>query len=131
MNCFSRDTLVDLDGFAVVRSPMIYSDKPEEIVNYYPTGLRTRDLVENYGIPVPAELSYSTMGRYAVMTGRAMYSNARIIQLPEGGATKCIKQEIFPIPCPKVRKGIPVRWRNSRWEKYLQSSGWVVAEGGR
>jgi hypothetical protein len=127
MQPFSRDTLVDLDGVAVVRSPMIYSDKPEEIVNYYPTGLRTRDMIENYGIPVPAELSYSTMGRYAVMTGKPIYGNARIIELPDGGATKCIKQEIVPIPCPKVRKGIATRWANSRWEKYLQAFGWIAA----
>jgi len=122
-----RDTLIDSDGWAFVRSPMIFSDKPEEIVNYYPTGMRTKDLIENYGIPVPAELEYSTMGRYAVMTGRPMYGSARIIALPELGATKCTKQEVIPIPCPKVRNGIPIRWRNSRWEKYLKSSGWQTA----
>lgn len=120
------DTLVDLDGWAVVRSPMTFSDKPEEIVNYYPTGLRTKDLIDNYGIPVPAELSYSRMGEYAVMTGKAMYARARIIRLPDLGATKCIKQEVIPIPCPKVRKGIETRW-HGHWQKYLQTKGWVAA----
>ena len=51
------------------------------------------------------------MGQYAVMTGRAMYSTARIIALPHGGETQCTKQEVILIPCPKVRKGIPTRWR--------------------
>ena len=123
----SRDTLVDLEGYAVVRSPMIYSDKPEEIVNYYPTGMRTKSLIEDFGIPVPADLEYSRMGEYAVMTGRAMYSRARIIALPELGQTKCIKQEVIPIPCPKVRKGVETRWNNGRWQKYLKSEGWVTA----
>jgi hypothetical protein len=122
-----RDTLIDLDGWAVVRSPYTYSDKPEEVVNYYPTGLRTMQLTRDHGIPVPAELEYSRDGEYAVMTGRAMYSQARIIALPDRGRTQCIKQEIIPIPCPKVRKGIETRWRNSRWEKYLKSEGWVIA----
>jgi hypothetical protein len=105
---------------------MVFSDKPEEIVNFYPTGLRTKELVEYHGIPVPADLEYSTMGRYAVMTGRPMYGTPRYIALPELGATKCTKQEVHPIPPPKVRKGIELRWRG-RWEKYLKSSGWVVA----
>ena len=122
----NKDTLIDLEGWAVVRSPMTLSDKPEEIVNYYPTGMRVKDLIENYGIPVPADLEYSTMGRYAVMTGRPMYGQARIIALPQLGQTRCIKQEIIPIPGPKVRKGIEVRWRG-RWEKYLKAEGWVIA----
>lgn len=120
------DTLIDLDGFAFVRSPFIYSDKPEEIVNYYPTDIRTKDLIENYGIPVPADLQYSTMGKYAVMTGRPMYGTPRYIALPQLGQTQCTKQEVIPIPCPKVRKGIPTRWRNTRWEKYL-AAGWTAA----
>lgn len=123
----AKDTLIDVDGWAMVRSPMIYSDKPEEIVNFYPTGLRTRELIDFHGIPVPAELEYSTMGRYAVMTGRPMYGTPRYIALPELGQTKCTKQEVIPIAPPKVRKGIELRWRNSRWEKYLKSSGWVAA----
>src|ERR1017187_846501 len=121
-----RDTLIDQDGWAVVRSPMVYSDKPEEIVNYYPTGLRTLELTRDHGIPVPADLEYSRMGKYAVITGRPMYGRARIIALPQLGQTKCTSQEIIPIPCPKVRKGIETRWRNSRWEKYLKSEGWVT-----
>jgi len=121
----NRDTLIDLDGWAVVRSPMVFSDKPEEIVNYYPTGLRTLSLTRDYGIPVPAELAYSRMGEYAVMTGKPMYGRARIIALPDLGATKCIKQEVIPIPAPKVRKGIETRWRNGRWEKYLKAEGWT------
>lgn len=32
-----------------------------------------------------------------------------------------------PLPCPKVRKGIPTRYANGKWEKYLQSQGWVRA----
>jgi hypothetical protein len=122
----TKDTLVDLDGFAVVRSPMIYSDKPEEIVNYYPTNIRSKDLEYNYGKTLPADLSYSGTGVYAIVDG-SYYPSPLRIALPQLGQTKCIKQEVIPIPCPKVRKGIETRWRNSRWEKYLKSEGWVTA----
>lgn len=123
----SRDTLIDLDGWATVRSPHTCSDRPEEIVNYWPTGMRSKELIEHYGIPVPAELEYSTMGRYAVKTGRPMYGLPRYIALTEGGNTKSIKVEVNPIPCPKVRKGIETRWRFGHWEKYLKAEGWVAA----
>jgi len=123
----ANDTLIDLDGWAVVRSPYVCSDKPEEIVNYWPIGMRTKDLTEHYGIPVPAELRYLGDGVYSVETGRPRYCAARVVRLTEGGKTKSIKYEVNPIPCPRVVKGIETRWRNSRWEKYLKSEGWVAA----
>jgi hypothetical protein len=123
----SLDTLIDVEGWAMVRSPMVYSDKPEEIVNYYPTDIRTKQMTDDFGIPVPAELEYSSMGKYAVLTGRPMYGTPRYIALPQLGQTQCTKQEVIPIPAPKVRKGIEVRWYNGKWQKYLKSSGWVAA----
>lgn len=32
-----------------------------------------------------------------------------------------------PIPQPKVRKGIEVRYHAGRWEKYSQREGWIRA----
>ena len=32
-----------------------------------------------------------------------------------------------PIPAPKVRAGVEVRYRDGRWQKYLKSQGWVTA----
>jgi hypothetical protein len=105
---------------------MVLSDKPEEIVNFYPLELRTKWLADNHGIPVPAELNYRGDGLYTVETGRAMYAAGHTLRLPSGGQTKCVKQEVLPIAPPKVRKGIELRWRG-RWEKYLKTKGWVVA----
>lgn len=50
------------------------------------------------------------------------------IKLPlrDGAKTLPIKTEIEPIPCPKVRKGIEVEYRNGRWMKYLRT-GWESA----
>lgn len=121
----TKDTLIDIDGWAMVRSPMVYSDKPEEIVNYYPTGLRTKDLEYQYGKTLPADLAYSSSGVYAIVDG-SYYPRPLRIALPQLGATKCTKQEIIPIPAPKVRKGIELRWRG-HWEKYLKAEGWVRA----
>ena len=35
--------------------------------------------------------------------------------------------ERVPIPPPKVRKGIEVRYHNSRWEKCTKREGWIPA----
>ena len=117
----AKDTLIDLDGWAVVRSPMVFSDKPEEIVNYYPTGIRSKDLEYQYGKTLPANLEYSTSGVYAIVDG-SYYPRPLRIALTDLGRTKCIKQEVIPIPGPKVR--VPTRWRG-HWEKYLKAKGWV------
>ncbi len=43
---------------------------------------------------------------------------------PRGQA---VKIDETPIACPKVRKGIEVRYARGVWQKYLKSSGWVRA----
>ena len=46
---------------------------------------------------------------------------------PHAGDTKAVKVETFDIPCPKVRAGLPTRFRDGRWQKCLKSQGWVPA----
>jgi hypothetical protein len=46
--------------------------------------------------------------------------------LQDRGTTKPIHAESTPVPCPRVRKGIRVRWESGRWQKLLKS-GWVTA----
>ena len=41
---------------------------------------------------------------------------------------QAVKIEHTPIPCPKVRAGVPTRYRGGAWEKYLKSAGWVSAQ---
>jgi hypothetical protein len=43
---------------------------------------------------------------------------------------RCEKQGTVtktPYPCPKVKKGVEVRYRSGLWEKYLRTRGWVAA----
>lgn len=122
-------TLQDLNGDLVVADPTVYSDKPVRQTNFYPTGIKTRDFQRSwedwYKLPVNAR--YLGDGVYALECYSANYGRPLNVRLPDGGKTQCIDQKIEDIPAPKVRKGIELRWRNSRWEKYLKSEGWVVA----
>lgn len=42
----------------------------------------------------------------------------------DGQAEAAFVKEI-PIPPPKVRAGVEVRWNEGRWQKYLKAKGWV------
>lgn len=46
--------------------------------------------------------------------------------LPQRGHTQAVNCKERPLPCPKVRKGIGVRYQCGRWEKLLRK-GWVPA----
>lgn len=72
-------------------------------------------------------------GAYAAMSGRtvsfrmgtgpsAAWARDRVV--PNQPA---VAVEVVPLPCPRVRKGIETRYRRGRWEKYLQTRGWVPA----
>lgn len=121
------DTLEDLAGDLVVADRYLCSDKPEVIVNYWPTGLSTRDFVRNYAYELPIELHNNGIGQGSYSIIRGIGLTPITVRLVNGSKTQCVKQDIVPIACPKVRAGIATRFRNSRWEKYLKSQGWVSA----
>ena len=50
-----------------------------------------------------------------------------VFHLVNGGRTQAIKIEEETIPPPKVRKGVELRWKDGRWQKYLKREGWVNA----
>lgn len=45
-------------------------------------------------------------------------------RLIDGPQTKPILTTETPLPPPKVRKGIPVRFYNGWWQKYTKANGW-------
>ena len=47
-------------------------------------------------------------------------------QLVHGGDTKPVAAEEIPIPRPKVRQGVEVRYAQGQWKK-LTKKGWVLA----
>ena len=51
---------------------------------------------------------------------------SRHFALQDGMETKPLDVVRVAVPCPKVRKGIPVRWESSHWQKLLKR-GWVPA----
>lgn len=65
-------------------------------------------------------------GEYLVSDPNNPYNKKGYLYLLNGGSTRPIKYETFPIPCPKVRKGIETKWLQGRWAKLLKS-GWVSA----
>lgn len=76
-----------------------------------------------------APLRDLTEGRYQYHFTADVPEAARrlVFRLPDGGRTQAVKALEEPLPAPKVRRGIEVRWANGRWEKYLKAQGWVAA----
>ena len=75
---------------------------------------------------------WDTLGKEMRSTGYGHYVCAdgqgrQTYILTEAGATLPIAVEQVPIPCPKVRKGIEVRYTRGAWRKCLKSQGWVYA----
>lgn len=48
------------------------------------------------------------------------------IEVRYEGTARADRSEEIPNPCPKVRAGIPTRYRQGRWEKCLKA-GWTCA----
>lgn len=55
------------------------------------------------------------------------YGLHRSVSFPliNGPRTEPIHTEHINWPCPKVRKGIPIRYLDGRWQKCLKTRGWV------
>ena len=116
-------TLAYRNGHLCIRYQDTRSDIPEITVLYWPI-LRTieAEYAEHYGKTAHDEND----GIYSVQAGSGPFSGWIRFRLTEGGQTKPIAQDAVPIPKPKVRKGIEVRYRYGRWEKLLKT-GWTTA----
>ena len=118
--------LGDYKGELCVIDEDSLSDEPKMLVLYWPTGIRTADFLASYGSDMIGRQVRS--GRFA---GSYIIDGTRLqINLTEGGQTRPIHNKIIPIPAPKVRKGIEVRYYNGRWQKYLKTKGWVTIPQG-
>lgn len=119
-------TCVLENGRILIRETMAKQDEPEYIVWYWPTRFGRHDLERWDGSePYKAEdvqvwnhgTSYNIK-----FPGLSVWTDSGIL-----GNTKAVRVETAPIPRPKVRKGIEVRFTRGRWEKYLKTKGWVAA----
>jgi hypothetical protein len=122
-------TLAERDGYLYVASVYNFSDKPEQITRYYPVsnGYGGKVRVDSYNRElVGAKLEYDTAPGCYLLRRPDPYASLRI-NLQNGGSTVPDFTETAPVPAPKVRKGLQVRWDCGRWQKYLKTEGWVTA----
>ena len=110
------------DGWLVIIELEPMDSEPTMQALYWPitrstlTELKDMDYLDK-------EVRYEGSGVYSVRLAPYSYQRLNLI---DGGSTKPLVVERYAIPQPKVRKGIQLRWKNSRWEKLLKT-GWTIA----
>jgi hypothetical protein len=100
-------------------------DKPEYTRSHFPTGARARDFEKQFGNLDEWEV-HPDGNTYCICKKNVGFAGvSHTLHLKEGGKTKSVKFERIPIPQPKVKVGIKVRWNENKhvWEKLL-STGW-------
>ena len=112
------------DGFLCIRYTDGYSNEPKRVILYWPVCRYDADCHAHL---IDKEAFDANNGSFSVRNGSSPYSGWTTLPLREGGTTKPIAVEHERIEPPKVRKGIEIRYRSGRWEKYLKSQGWVMA----
>jgi len=120
--------LTDINSVLHVGSPYKAYTSPEIYINYWSTGIKTIDFINQYGPIEKIDLqeTRSFSGRFCF---KRYYLDPYIyIDLIKGPKTESTKTDIIPIICPKVRSGINTRWNGSKglWEKQLKK-GWCTA----
>ena len=100
-------------------------DEPEGYKNYYPC-FKTSERHFKEDLEGLEIRETCLSGEYLASRKGNPYDKRGYIRLQDAGSTKPILTESFPIPCPKVRKGIKTEWQRGKWVKLLKS-GWIPA----
>lgn len=117
-----------LEGHLIEREGVLYVGY-ETTLDYEPVRLRYYwRVVSTTGNPWHG--SRPAAGDRCRYNGHEVWSTSR----EEGGSTGSVRQkegaadyiEREPVPAPKVRRGVELRWREGRWQKLLKK-GWVAA----
>ena len=118
----TRETIDWRDGWLCVRHEDTDFTQPFKTTVWWPA---TKCSESFYVDLIGLETHVDSNGLFGVRSP----SESRWIEfyLRNGGRTQPIHTDHSPLPCPKVRKGTPTRYRNGRWEKHLKSAGWVPA----
>ncbi len=104
--------------FCVVYSDNMWSE-PVRVSHYWP--IIEQDLIREQDIGKPARDAGG--GVYSYRLGEQSFSGWVSVHLRNGSATKPIHTEEHPLPKPKLR--VETRYSDARWQKLLQSKGWV------
>lgn len=107
------------DGHLCLSVTARQSERPEVVTTYYPF------------FAIPKSDCAWLIGAEAFDLGGGCYRPRhidvnRLYCLQNGGQTLPIATVSAPIPCPKVRRGVQVRYRDGVWQKCLKK-GWVYA----
>jgi hypothetical protein len=122
--------LVRIGQAYYVRAQYAGYNVPEMHANYYKVVRVTADpyrpmpdLAEAIAAHGYAELQDRGQGNYCLSVGT--FSRC-YLAIDYSACAEYIDD--YPVPCPKVRKGIQTRWNNQGyWEKYLKAEGWIRA----
>lgn len=104
-----------------------WSDPPRLFVRYWATRFTKRDLMswDESTMKDAAEIKVLKhnhgMGYSLKFPGCGFWSEVQCAP-----TERPVRVDELPYPCPKVRAGIPTRYRNGYWEKCLRT-GWQPA----
>lgn len=115
--------IVKYDGRWCIQEKINNWDKPINTIVHWPIGKSDRPIDLTYFENAEVEktsLSYEYILRLPQHTRVYLY-------LIDGGKTQSLGGYDEDIPCPKVRKGIEVKFERGAWWKYLKSQGWMTA----
>jgi hypothetical protein len=111
------------DGWLCVKYTSSQWLTPEVVTIWWPVRECSSREADELGI-LGVEALRQSPGNYVARS--ASYQWWYDLPLKDGGRTQPIHTEVVPYPCPKVRKGIEVEYRQGQWWKRLKS-GWKVA----
>lgn len=104
----------------IVNEWVEYSEPFKQVLKWKVEGQALRIPEESIGIP----LVMRPFGQlHCVSVPAGPFGR---IELSIGGDQKADICERVPVPRPKVRAGIPVKWDNG-WKKEMKREGWVAA----
>ena len=101
--------------------------EPIKTILYWPTDIKVKDFIHIYG----DHLIGNKVSEHSMIEATYRIENPSsyelLTQLKNGNQTKPIHVENEPIPKPKVREGIELRYTGGKWQKHLKTQGWVSA----
>ena len=121
-NVMTHETFTLHKGYLCLTDTDTLYFEPVRVTYYWPF----------FRVP-PANWAYTHMaGMPAYQRSPGVYAMCypsgitRYFQLANGAETKPLDVVRETVPCPKVHKGIQIRWESGYWQKHLKS-GWVAA----
>lgn len=111
------------DGKWAIRQEMTISYEPMMLIYYWPV----ETVTPIFGSELWDGMALTPKGSGGDFSWYNAITPGNYTSVGVGLRTQCLKVEQVKIEPPKVRTGIQTRWKDGRWQKYLQAKGWVNA----